>query len=66
VGQQPDPAGGLPGRRRQEGGDSGHGVGSSGDRHPYHPFVPRSWAIAMTILICCLVASIVIALIKLV
>jgi hypothetical protein len=35
-------------------------------RPPYHPFVPRSWAIAMTILVCCLVASIVIALIKLV
>ena len=33
---------------------------------PYHPSVPRSWAIAMTILVCCLVASIVIALIKLV
>jgi len=31
----------------------------------YDPPMPRSWAIAMTVLVACLIASIVIALVKL-
>jgi hypothetical protein len=53
-------------RRRHKAGDSPRSGGSLAPRAPYHPHVPRSWAIAMTILVCCLVASIVIAIVKLV
>jgi len=56
--------------RRSQAARGGFSGGASGARlavggASYHPPVPRTWLITMAILIACLIASIVIALVRL-